>query len=289
MKNVYFLIFISCLISSSTNTMITYNQSNTDADYYNLQYMPEDVLKEIAIQESGTFSLDDLKTAKYYKECLAENRTPSKTGAAMIDASNKYANVIKKLSVVNKLLYETLTDSRTQLNAIPEEKALLKLSYFDEFYIQLPELTYNYYSKNDKVTSNLSGRIVENTSRKALIIKGLMLTTIESSVWYNFNERQNMMLPELMSSLTNDKSLENANRVLEKLSEEGFNNSKPNIQKYITVLTYFNDILQSTGSCGLFFGGPEMSAYFKLWALPAKETKETIPYLLIKNLLTDAE
>lgn len=263
--------------------------TNSAADYYKLNNMPEDVLKEIALQESGPFDKNDLKTATYYQKCtdFSKRITLEEDVIAMLNATSSYANTIKRLACVDKQLHQTLTDLKNQLNPIAEENALLKLHYFDQFKIVLPFHDYEYIIENNERMCNAIGKIQYYNEDNPFI--GLSITC---QFYYNVNEHQKLALPEAMQSLKNNHSLENATYLLQKLSEEGFNNSKPNTQKYLIALNYFNTILEkSTGSYGPTIKRSEMSSDFELYALPSEtdQKSQLIPYLLIKKMFTNVE
>lgn len=273
----YYVIFILCLVAAQTKPMTINSSSIEDYKYPNLHHMNLDILQEIVLAKSN-LNIDDVQTAKYYKECLNWNNDKinkvrfSQYGITMLNASEKYLNIIKALYLVNKTLNEKL---------VYKKEVLLNLNYFDTFFIRLPAITYEYIVESNKRTCNASARIFYyNSNHKPMCL------SLDSEFFYTRNEHNKLDLPKAMASLKEDSSLENAQYVLQKLSEEGFNNTQTNIQKYIKALSYFNTIVKSTGSH--WFSICEFKIYSQA-SQSNKGNQPTIPYLLIKDLLTDAK
>lgn len=282
MKNTYYVIFILCLTAAQTKPMITSGSANDYENYYKLNNMPEDVLKEIAMQESGKFSLEDLKNAPYYQKCInfSKHITLGDDATTMLNATSNYSDTIKTLSYVDKQLHQTLTDLRNQLNPVPEENALLKLHYFDNIFAN-----YHISKKKDSLISHIIAQLIYKKSQNKSPI-----FFIYPSYSFSYNEYETLKLPKAIKQLDENRSFSDADYVLQMLKEEVFHN-EDKIEKLITLMHYFQTISEqyTFGTVERSsFDNNKGSAHFRIY-VSNERNKGLITYLLIKSLFTDAE
>ena len=260
MRNTYYLIFIFSLVAAQTKPMITSNS----ADYYNLNNMPEDILKEIVLPKSDTFDQQDLKTVKYYENFLKSsiNTTLNEYGLQKIKLYKQYSDIIKSLSCTNKKLNSALACLIAQLNSMPKN-TLLRLDYFNTFNIILCSLNYTYFVDQNKYCFEFTAKIQYSEKNQA------MFFSIISKLNYFLNESEKVLFPKAVELFQQNPSLGNAQNILEKISKEGFDfNDTNKIQKCINIFNFFSTIDQSNAGVDklLSNGGKiNMCAWFNLW------------------------
>lgn len=260
MKHTYYLIFVLCLIATQTKPMITSNS----ADYYNLNNMPEDILKEIVLPKSDTFDQQDLKTVKYYENFLKSsiNTTLNEYGLQKIKLYKQYSDIIKSLSCTNKKLNSALACLIAQLNSMPKN-TLLRLDYFNTFNIILCSHNYTHFVDENKRFCEFRAKIQYSEKNQT------MLFSITSKLNYFLNESEKVLFPKAVELFQKNPSVENAQNILEKISEEGFDLKDTNkIQKCINIFNFFSSIDQSSaGVDKLLPNGDKinMCAWFNLW------------------------